>query len=110
MTQASLIEERAADQPVDNEPAQPIPGPLDLEEIVIDVRKTAHTLTAEACFSSKVGANLVLHASAETDPEELVSGLIDAIERFGISTVRYRVVREDLPPQIPVEFRTTSAA
>jgi len=78
---------------------------LRLEELVIDVRKSVH-ITAEACSSSQVGANLVLHAGSGTDPEEVIGQLVEAIERFGIRVARYRIVREDLPRQIPVEFRT----
>jgi len=52
-----------------------------------------------------VGANLVLHAGAGTDPEEVIGQLVEAIERFGIRPVRYRIVREDLPRRIPVQFR-----
>jgi hypothetical protein len=61
---------------------------------------------------SYVAVNLVRHASnnATLDVNGLINSLIESIEALGITADRYRVVREDLTKQIPVEIRTLAAA
>lgn len=88
------------------------PGPLDLRELVIDVRKTDFTVTAEAASMPCVGVNLVRHATnnAKLDVNDLINSLIESMEALGITADRYRVVREDLPCEVPVEIRTPAAA
>lgn len=83
---------------------------LSIEELVIDVGKDEHTITAEAVSMGHVGVNMVRHARRGEIPENLIFALIEGIEKLGISPARYRIVREDLPPAIPVELRQASQA
>lgn len=79
---------------------------LRLRELVIDVRKShGRAITAEACYQKAVGTNLVRHGASGEEPESVLAGLIEAVERLGISAESYRIVREDLPPQPVIEYR-----
>lgn len=91
-----------------NEPITPeieASAALHMQNIVIDVRKDAHTITAEAVCDRAIGITFCRHGRAGDDPYELVSHLIEGIEKLGVSADTYRVVREDLPREPVVEFR-----
>lgn len=78
---------------------------LHMQKIVVDVRKDAHTITAEAFCDRSIGITFCRHGRAGDDPDRLVTDLIDTVEKLGISAETYRIVREDLPPQTVIEHR-----
>lgn len=78
---------------------------LAFEEIVVDVRKDKHVITAEAMCPRGVGITFCRHGKSGEDPETIIDALIESVEKLGISAGRYRIVREDLPPQPVLQFR-----
>lgn len=78
---------------------------LHMQKIVVDVRKDAHTITAEAVCDRSIGITFCRHGRAGDDPDTLVTDLIYRVEKLGISAGAYRIVREDLPPQPVIEYR-----
>ena len=78
---------------------------LAFEEIVVDVRKDKYTITAEAMYPRGLGITFCRHGKSSEDPQAIIDALIEAVEKLGVSAGRYRIVREDLPPQPVIEYR-----
>lgn len=112
MSQASLIEDKTQEPTSPDENGTETTGPLVLQELIIDVRKTNFTVTVEAGSMPHIGVNLVRHAKNDghLDVDRLIDETIESAEKLGIQAARYRIVREDLPKQIPLQYRTASRA
>lgn len=80
-------------------------GAHHMQKIVVDVRRDAHTITAEAVCDRAIGVTFCRHGRSGEDPDTLVTELIQRVEKLGVSAETYRIVREDLPPRPVIEHR-----